>query len=504
MLAELAHAESVRPDATLLRWREGSWTVREFAEAARHMANGLRQRGIGPGDRVAVSADNSADYAALGYGIHLAGAVEVPVNVELRGPLLKHVLDDGDAHLLLVEPAHVAAIIACGATATVTLLDEDLLESFRAAPPIEYSDPAPHELASIIYTSGTTGPSKGVMLSHGYYPNLGDVWRSISDITADDVSYWVFPFSHVDARMQLAVAVLAGSTMAFVPRFSANRFWDDIRDFGATWFGAVGWMLSVLASLPPPPRDARLRLRRGVCVPIPAEGYEFFEDGLGIVLQEIYGQTEGNSPSFGTLDRRRRGSAGWLCSGFDVAVVGTDGEELAAGQRGEIVYRPGGANMVCQGYWRRPEATMAAYRDLWFHSGDLGHFDEDGFLWFSGRMKDVIRSKGENVSAFELETTIRAAPGVAECVATAVRGQLGGEDEIRVFVVAAEGVAFDLAAFQSYCAENLARFAVPRYLELVDEAFLIRGQGTGAVQKHRLPAELGENAVDLQALARAR
>jgi carnitine-CoA ligase len=501
VIEELRAAEARRPHRVLLRWRGGQATVAEFAAMARSVANGLRSLGVRPGDRVAVLATNSVRFVALWYGIYLAGAVEVPVNADLRGPMLDHVLRDSEPAFLLAESEFLERVRAVAPPGLpVVEVDDALLAAWRAAPATEYADPRPHDLATIMYTSGTTGPSKGVMLSHGYYPSLGSVWRTIQRFEEGEVLYFVLPLFHIDSHVVFAGSLAAGATFAIVPRFSASRFWADVAEFGATWFLAVGFMVDAVARQPPPERG-RTTLRRGVAAPIPADAYAYFEDGLGIPLYEVYGQTEADGVTWSTPERRRRGSAGWPCSGFEVAILDPDGERLPARTPGEIAYRPANAHMMLLGYWRRDAATVQSFRDLWFHSGDLGYLDEDGFLWFVGRMRDVLRRRGENISAFELEATVRAAPGVADCAAVAVSDTLGGEDEVKVFLALDGDTPFDAAGFFRYCQKNLARFAVPRYVEIVDGALFVRSAGTGSIQKHLLPAQNGPATIDRLALA---
>lgn len=496
MLDELAAAETERPDRVLLRWREGSWTVRQFADAARQVANWLVSRGIEPGERVALMAGNSAWNIAVWYGTYLAGAVELPVNIEIRGAMLAHVINDGDPAIVLASPEFAPALEAAGVTMPITIFDDALIASFAAAPPVAYASPSPGTLASIIHTSGTTGPSKGVMLGHGYFPNCAQVWSAVSEVTAADVVYWSFPFSHIDARLQFGICVMTGAVFSFVPRFSASTFWSDLETFDATWFAAVGWMASVLAEIGRPDNFDRLRVRCCAMVPVPDEAYAFFEDELGIAIIEMYGQTEANSPTFGTLRRKRRGSAGWLCAGYDLIVADDLGRELPTGQTGEILYRPGAPDMMLQGYWRREEATLAAFHDLWFHSGDLGRFDESGFLWFVGRKKDVIRRRGENISSFELEMVVMTAPGVVACAAVPISADVGGEEDVRLFVVLEPDWTFDADSFFAFCESNLPRFAQPRFVDIIAESDLVRGAGTGAVQKHFLPTALLPTTID--------
>jgi carnitine-CoA ligase len=441
-------------------------------------------------------AANSYRFLTLWYGIYLSGAVEVPVNSELRGPLLAHVLTDSDPALVLAESPFLDRIRAVAPPGLrVVELEDAVLAAWAGAPAIEEADPAPGDLATIMYTSGTTGPSKGVMLSHGYYANLGRIWTETQRFTSADVLYFMLPLFHIDSHVVFAASLLSGAPFAFAPRFSASQFWSDVEEFRATWFVAVGFMFAVLARQEAPP-PARIPLRRGMGGPVPAEAYQFFEDRLGIPIYEIYGQTEADGVTFGTPERRRRGSTGWACSGFDVVILGPRGEHLPPGATGEIAYRPSGANMMLQGYWRRDEATVEACRDLWFRSGDLGYLGADSFLWFVGRMRDVLRRRGENISAFELETAVRNAPGVTDCAATAVRDPLGGEDEVKLFLALQDPTTFDAAAFFAWCDEHLPRFAVPRYVEIVDAALFVRSAGNGSIQKHLLPAGLGPATID--------
>jgi crotonobetaine/carnitine-CoA ligase len=474
--ADLLAADPERP---FLRWRGGEWTVGEFARRARRCAAQLRARGVRRGDRVAIMSRNSAHQLAWQYGVYFLGAVEVPDNADLRGPMLDHVLDDCDPALIIAQDEFREAL----AGRTVHALDVVTHEE------LEPEHVAPEELATILYTSGTTGPSKGVMLPHGSFSNLGAVLAGVLELRPEDVGYFVMPFFHVDAHIVAPACLQTGSVLSFVERFSVRRFWSDVHDFGATWWFVIGSILEAVRSAGRPASPGRLS--RAVGAPIPEAAYRFFEDELGIRIQSMYGQTEADAPCYETASRRKRGSAGFPCAGFDVAIVDEHGTELPAGSVGEIVYRPRHANLMTLGYWRRePEAGE------WFHSGDLGTFDEDGFLFFRGRMTDSLRRRGENVSAYELEGTLRGAPGIADCAAIGVRDALGGEDEIKVFVTLQRGAELDAAAFFGFCERNLPRFAVPRYVEVVEDAMLVRSAGTGVVQKHRLPREHGPRMLD--------
>jgi crotonobetaine/carnitine-CoA ligase len=474
--------------------------VEEFATRVRRCAAALKERGVAAGDRVGLMSRNSAHQMAWQYGVHLAGAVEVPINADLRGPMLAHVLRDSAPTLVLVQEPFQEVVGASGVDVHVARIDDEGVLAAGAPLPGDLAMPGPAELATILYTSGTTGLSKGVMLSHGYFSNLGSVFVNVLELDEDDVAYFVLPFFHVDGHITASACLQSGSVLSFIDRFSVRRFWEDVRRFGATWSILVGAMqAAVMAGSSPPPRDT-VRMSRMLAAPIPAESYDYFEERLGIQLLAVYGQTEADGPLCETPTLRRRGSVGWPCTGFDVAILDTDGCETEPGTPGEIAYRPQYPNMVTLGYWNKPEVTVAAWRDLWFHSGDVGTMDEDGFVYYKGRLTDSLRRRGENVSAYELELTIRGADGVADCAAVPVIDELGGEDEIKVFVALEPGAVFDAVTFFRYCEENLPRFAVPRFAETVDPDAFVRAAGSGAIQKHRLPASNGPHTIDRTAL----
>ncbi|MEU8251450.1 AMP-binding protein [Nonomuraea sp. NPDC048916] len=485
-VTDLLRAEADRPDGVLLRWPDGEWTVGAFAAASRRCAAELRRRGVQAGDRVAVVSGNSAWRLAWQYGIWWIGAVEVSVNAELKGPMMRFVLGDCEPVLLLVERDLLAGV-GDDPPAPVRILDDGDPEEIDAATSAELdaanAAARASDLGTILYTSGTTGPSKGVMLPRAYFSNLGAVVARVLGLTQGDTGYFVLPFFHVDFHLVFPAAIQSGSAIAFDRRFSAQRFWPQVNGFGCTWAFVIGAVLSVVMTLGP--EAARgTPLRRLLGAPIPPDAYPFFEDGLGIAIQSMFGQTEADGPTFETPDRRRRGSAGWPCAGFDVEIHDEQGRALPPGRAGEIVYRPQQADMITLGYWRRDDATVEAWRGLWFHSGDLGRMDEDGFLYFVGRLTDSMRRRGENVSAYELETVLRTAPGVGECAAIGVRDEIGGEDDIKVFVVPSQ--AFDVAAFFQFCEDNLPRYALPRYVELATTDTFVRSVGTGVIQKRLL------------------
>jgi len=498
MVDLLLAAEAESPDRPHFRWPGGGvMTVGELADRARRWATVLGDHGVGRNDRVAFVCENGTEFVALQFATYMRGAVEVPINSELRGTLMGRMLADADPVLVVVDERCREAVEGHEPPeAAVLVLDASLKAEADAAEPLaDPVRPGIADLAFILYTSGTTGPSKGVMLPHGYLLNTAATWISATRITSEDGTYFPAPFFHVDAHVMNTICLMTGATFGFAQRFSVSRFWSESAEVGSTLFLAVGSMASALVARRSDEAPEH-RFRLGIVAPIMPEVFEYFEDELGIPLLQLYGQTEADGVVYSTLDRRRRGAAGWACCGFDVRIVDADDIPVAVGEVGRLVYRPQEPQLMTIGYWRRDDATAACTRNLWWHTGDLARIDEDGFLWFEGRASDSLRRRGENISAWELESALREAPGVASAVAIPVRDEIGGEDEIKTFLVLEPDAVWDAAAFFAFCADQLPRFAQPRFVELVAEEDLVRGAGTGAVQKHLLPKENTEHTID--------
>jgi crotonobetaine/carnitine-CoA ligase len=493
MLASVARD----PDRDLFRWPGGGrMSVGDFADRALRWAGVLLAEGVRPSDRVASFCTNSAEFMALQYGTYAAGAVEVPINSELRGPMLRAVLEDSEPALIVVE-AEFRDVVAeqLSGDTRMLVLDDALTARLDATDPAESVINDPADLALILYTSGTTGPSKGVMLPHGYLPFVASNWIAAIGVRPGDVCYFVLPFFHIDAHVHGALSLLSDSVFGFAKRFSVTRFWSEAAEMGATWFGFVGSMGAALVarrSAEPPPHSFRF----AAGAPITPEVFAYLENELGIPPYQLYGQTEADHVTFSTPELNNRGSAGWACMGFDVRIVDEFDEPVPVGETGRIVYRPKEPLMMTYGYWRKPEATAAACRNLWWHTGDLGRLDEDRCLWFEGRSSDSLRRRGENISAWELEATVRAAPGVRSAAAVAIRDEIGGEDDVKVFVSLDPEEEWDVLAFFAHCEQNLPRFAVPRFVQVIAEEQIVRGPGTGAIQKHLLPKDNTAETVD--------
>ncbi|MCR3721935.1 crotonobetaine/carnitine-CoA ligase [Prauserella flava] len=514
-VVDLLNQVAARPEAPLLTWEEpdgtiATWSYRGFARRARACAALLQAKGVAAGERVALVCRNSAQRQAWQYGIWWLGAVEVSVNYDLAGDLLAAVLNDSEPSLIVLDAEFKAAVAGCyrridTARHLETLADfppEDAhCPRLPESPAATRLDEIAHAveadaLCSLIYTSGTTGPSKGVMLPAGYPTANGHTIAHVAGLTSEDTGYFVLPFFHADFHVVFSAVILSGGSVAIRPKFSANRFWSEVTRFGVTWTWTVGFLFSAIRSQG---ADAATDtpLRRIIGAPIPDGTYEYFEDQLGIDILTLYGQTEADGPLYDTPGRKRRGGIGWPSVGFEVQIHDEHGHELPPDTPGELVYRPKFPHMMMLGYWNRPEATASAWRDLWVRSGDRASMDQEGFVFFHGRMSDSIRRRGENVSVYELESTLRKAPGVEECAAVGVDDDFSGEQEIKVFVVPSgaddeHSHEFTVAAFQNYCRDHVAPYARPKFLQITDSKNIVRSPGTQVVQKHRLLRAVAE------------
>jgi crotonobetaine/carnitine-CoA ligase len=320
----------------------------------------------------------------------------------------------------------------------------------------------------ILYTSGTTGPSKGVVLTHRANLRLATAVVENVETGPEDVLYTAFPLFHVAARfVSIVPAMLSGGRVVVHRRFSASRFWDICRAEGVTAVHYLGTLPMMLFKQPPSPRDRDHRVRVAYGAGMPPAIWQAFKDRFGIHhVLELYGSTEQGIVSINTRHHETLGTCGPPVSFASVEIHDEQDLPLPNGSPGEIVVRPEEEGIFFRGYYGMAEETLRAWRNLWFHTGDRGKFDAEGNLVFLGRLKDSIRRRGENVSAFEVEQVADAHPAVAESAAVGVPSDLG-EEEILLVVVPSDS-PLDPAEVVHHCAERLPHFAVPRYIRIVD------------------------------------
>jgi crotonobetaine/carnitine-CoA ligase len=331
----------------------------------------------------------------------------------------------------------------------------------------------PADLACFIYTAGTTGPSKGCMLPHRYVVALGEQIARAWGRTADDVVLTPLPLFHFNAISVCVVGtLLVGGRAAIVRKFSVSRFWPEVRRTGATMLSMLGSLAILVANAETDhPDQAGHRLRLCAAAPMPPDTDRIWRERFGCAtFSGGYGLTEASLISMLPAGETNKvGAAGKPNTHeFEVRIVDDGDDEVPAGTIGEIVCRPTGPNLMFAGYWNRPEATVEVLRNLWFHTGDLGRLDDDGFLYFVDRKKDYLRRRGENISSFEMERTVVAHEAVADVAVHAVASEQG-EDDVKVTVVLVAGATVTEEELCRWCAERVPYFAIPRYIEFRDD-----------------------------------
>ena len=501
LLAERARTHACVP---FVRLHDGELTFAEADARVSRVGRALADLGVGPGDLVALFLPNCVEFVLTWFALARLGAVEAPMNTAFRGVALAHLLELSEASVLvvdedLVEALHtIAGSLTCLSVLVVRgdpvaaaarypqwrVVGYDALEAAGSADPLPCRiEPDDREPGMVLFTSGTTGRSKGCVLPHRYAVRQAELMIEHLGLQSTDVLYCPFPLFHLDASVLTVVpALLLGTTAAIAERFSASRFWPDIRHFGATVFDFMGATLAILHQQPIDPRHSDNPARLGWGVPVPDFAPEF-EARFGVRLVELYGSTDAGVPIYTPLDEPvRPGSCGHPVDSYDVRLFDEEDHPVAVGEIGEIVVRPLEPALMMDGYLHMPHETLATMRNLWFHTGDLARADADGFLYFVGRRKDAIRRRGENISAFEIEEVVAAHPAVLEVAAYGVPSELSEED-VMVAVVPRPGVRIEPAELADYCVARMARHMVPRYVDVVDA---LPKTPTEKVEKYRL------------------
>jgi crotonobetaine/carnitine-CoA ligase len=473
--------------ATFLLTDDGTYSFAEIGDRARRFAGRLRAHGIAKGDHVALLAGNHAAYVVAWFGTAIAGAVLVALNNQLIADGLRYSIAQSASRLIVadrewIDRAGFHLAVEQRALPMIVIEDEaGFIAGLDADAPLEPEDVAPSDIATILYTSGTTGLPKGVMNSHAAYAATGAATARLLELDASDRLMVVLPMFHVNPQMFGIMGALdSGASVALRPRFSAGSFFEEARRYGATGCTYVGTILAILAQRHPGNvRDHGMRFCFGGGAP--ADIWRAVEERFGMRVHEAYGMTElGGWTSANGVALRRFGSAGRVRDDIEVRIVDGADREVAMGCKGEIVGRPRSPDVILAGYWNKPEIFVSATRNLWFHSGDLGAVDADGYLYFHGRLKELIRRGGEMVSPIEVETRLLGMPGVIDCAIVGVPDPIMDE-EIKAVVVAQGEIA--PPDVRIWLAGHFPAYMLPRYVEFVAS---IPKTETQKVQRNRL------------------
>ncbi|RBI69870.1 ATP-dependent acyl-CoA ligase [Roseovarius sp. TE539] len=497
--AVLAQQAQKYGERSFLTFEGRDYSFAEIDRRANRIANALAARGIGKGDHVALFLGNHPEFLFLIGALARLGAVAVPLNTAAKGELLDYFLRQSEARALvtdlsLLERAQpVAAKLAAITDILVVtegqkalpeeLTDFDSLDGPESAPEVEvgYKD-----RMFLMYTSGTTGPSKGVMSPHSQGLSVGAQVIAAYGYTEDDVIYTCLPLFHGNALWySLMPALIAGARLVLSRRFSGSCFWEEITACGATQANALGAMANIaLKEIGRLDRD-KLKLRQMMVVPaLGQEAARPLTEDLGIAVTSLFAQTETFAVTLHGPDEpaEKAGASGRARDHVTVTILDDDDNILPAGETGEIGVRPNVPGIMMDGYFRMPEETLKTMSTLWFHTGDRGYLDEDGYLYFVDRKKDAIRRRGENISAYELEMIVCSHTAIREAAAVAVPSELG-EDDVLVCLVLETGASFDPAEIIRFCDKNMPYFMVPRYLEVMEA---LPKTSSEKIEKYRL------------------
>lgn len=499
----LAHvlepALALAPDRAAIYFEDRSITYRELDEAANRIANGLLALGIRRGDRIAVHIDNRPEFMEVFIGVMRTGAILVPTNVMYTAEEMEHIVGDSGAKALFVvstQSSKLAPIVGkLPELSTIVELGEPVIpgsldfvrfkrEAATSRPVLDaYSD----DTATIQYTSGTTGKPKGAMVSHR---NILAVLDNTADLQAgpealeNDSILLVLPLFHAYAlNLAMNRAFLGVNPIVLVHRFDAERIFSLIEKYRVTFFYGAPPMYFAFVNTPGLDKYDVSCLRGAFsgAAPLPVVILEKFKKLSGVEINEGYGLSE-TAPTLtsnmaGPLNKA--GSVGPPIPGVELRVVDENDNDVPPGEVGEIVAR--GPN-IFKGYWRREAETAEAMRNGWFHTGDLGRVDADGYYYIVDRKKDMVLVSGFNVYPIEVENVILRHPKILDCAIVGVKSDYQGES-VKAVVVLRPGQSLDLAELQTYCREHLAAFKIPRLLEIRSE---LPKNATGKVLKREL------------------
>jgi len=490
-------------DRAFLQYEEGrEITYREVNEITNRIANGLRRLGLEKGDKLATLMPNCLEEIYLWFGVAKAGITEVPINIANKGDFLSHIINTSDSKVLVIDRelidrlkfiendvpklekvVVVTRALTSGKMPELRFKALDYNELANSSSEVVGVDVRASEPQQIIYTSGTTGPAKAVLHCHAHIYHSALEYIEATRSTPKDIFFTSLPMFHANARILCVYpAMLLGTKVAIRERFSASRFWDWISKSKATVFNSLGAMANFIYNQPRKPDDADNPVRVCMGSPMPKEIYEDFEKRFNLKVIEGYGLTELAIITYNPWDAPKVGSCGKATKSFEVAIVDEDDFPVPAGTVGEIVSRPKIPWIAAVGYYNMPEKTVELLRNCYYHTGDAGYLDEDGYLYFVDRRKDYIRRRGENISSFEVERSVNAHPKVAESAAIGVKSELA-EDEVKITVVLKQGEKLTPKELLDFCQPRMPYFAVPRYVEFVES---LPKTPTDRVQKNKL------------------
>jgi crotonobetaine/carnitine-CoA ligase len=490
----LAQAAELHGNKPFLHVDGRTYSFHETHMRSQSVARGLRSLGVGPHEPVMVMLDNSAEFVFSWFALSLLNAICVPINTAYKGDMLAYVTCDVESRVVITSTSYAAAfanlspdqrgaletMVICGAHDGVPGMKTLCWDALMIETGGPVCAPAiPTDTAFICYTSGTTGPSKGVILPQSLTFQTAQSFINAVGMTAEDIVFTPLPLFHGMSRtMATLPALVLGAQVHLAPRFSATTFWQDVRRANASISTTIFTIPPILMCKPASADDRAHRVR----VMFNAHHDPEFEERFNVRLVEAHAMTETGMTVFTPFPERKLGASGRVGDDWEAAIIDENGRPVATGSIGELVLRPKQPGIVMDGYLNKPEATVGAWRNLWFHTGDMMRADDEGYLYFSGRKKERIRRRGENISAYEVETIATQHPDLVEC---AVLGVPAGDNEDEVYLVGVlrETQLLTESELHKWLKGRLPKFMVPRYIEFRES---LPKTGSAKIERHTL------------------
>lgn len=480
----------------LLKWRAQESANCDFLEFSGHsltfsqtdhqvraVARGLLSRGVGVQEPIAILLPNGIEIVLAWFACALIRAVNVPLNPALGGRMLDTPVRDTSARGLVIDRQYIHVLASLAEDVRAQLHWVAVVGGLEGldlpSGPSEYidwedlviehgDDPAREadfrDRQTVFYTSGTTGPAKGVQTVNAHQFSAACGFIRAVGLGAEDVLYTPFPLFHgLAARLGVLPCLIVGAKAVIAPKFSASRYWQEVTECNATVAQSIFSTPGILLEQPPSQWDRAHRVR----ALYNSHSNPAFEERFGTRLVEAFSMTETGFVLYSRWPHHKAGSAGRVHEDWEAALVDEFDQPVPDGQSGELVVRPKLPYIMMQGYLNQPAATVAAFRNLWFHTGDIMRRDAEGWFFYVDRAKERIRRRGENISSFDIEQITGEHPAVAQCAALPYPAG-PHDDDIRLLVVLKPGHIADPRQLSSWLAERMPSLLRPRYIEFLE------------------------------------